>query len=96
VDERRRAVVGGCVLFEPAEAELERGVSLVERVEQRALLLDLLTGAHLGQRGQPLWIDRVNAGRDGSGLAGQLPTRGFVLGVAQDAPGDRFAVDPVH
>ena len=70
-----RARRGGRVLVEPAQAELERGVRLAERVEQGAVLVDLRRGAvHRAAAGSvagsTAWIarrDRRRTARRGAG-----------------------------
>ena len=64
VHERGLAGGGGHVLGEPTQPELERGMRLVERVEQRAVLVDLGRGVEHRQRRQRVAVDRVDACRD--------------------------------
>ena len=85
------------VLLEPTQAELERGVRLAERVEDRAVLLDLLdAGPGSASSGRRREVDRVDLGRDRTALRGEQPARVRVLVVAQDPAGDRLALDAVH
>ena len=69
------AVIPRRVLVEPPQPELERRMWLTERVDVRALLVDLLACTHHGERREHVGIDRVNTRRDRTGLRGQSRTR---------------------
>ena len=69
----------------------------VERVEDRAVLLDLRTSAPCtGSAGQRRDVDRVDARRRSRRTAREQRAGVGELVVAQDAAWDRLAVDAIH
>ena len=69
---------------------------LTERVEQRAVLLELGGRVEHWQVGQRRHVGRVDRGGDLPALARQPRSDRRVLRVAQDAAGNRLTLDPLH
>ena len=83
----------GPVGLQPSESQLEDGVGLAQALGQGAELID---GVPSGQTRHGVGGHEMKPGQGLAALTGQTPAGLCVLGVAQDAAGDRLARHRLH